>query len=510
MAGTFNIILKNSSSKVASFSVSTLIWLALTPFIIHSLGDVDYGIWVLVGSICGFYGILDLGITTSIVRYVSKYVALDDMEGMNTTVNTCLAMYIILAVLIIVFSIVMAFTFPFFFNVPEGKAVLMRTVLILLGLNLALAFPFRVFSGVLQATMKYTIVSTIGIGTDVLRAVLIVFALKSQGGLLGLVFAILAVSMVGYLANLYFTFREVPSLKIGLRFLRKEKLREIFNYSIYTFVAMIGDLLRFNIDSIIIGAMLTVSAITPFSLAQKLIKFPLMLISQTFSVTTPMYSGYEAKGDTLAIQKLLMNSTFYSALISFFIASMFLIYGDIFITLWVGEEYSIVAYPILIIFAFSFCIALAQNPSIHAAYGIEKHKVLAGICLVDGLLNLILTLILVGKMGLIGVALGTAIPLALTKGIVQPIYICRVIKIPILLYLRKCFLIPFCTVFVFTLLHIAFDKYLQITSYYHFAIATVVSTSLFILFTIVVVTFNRDQKAHWKGILISLKQKALS
>ncbi len=505
MARTFNIIFKNSSFKMASFGVSTLVWLALTPFMIHSLGDVDYGIWVLVGSICGFYGFLDFGISSSIIRYVSKYVALGDTENVNKTVSTCFVLYAILALLIVISSVVLAWTFQLFFDVPEGKETVVKTVLVLLGLNLALAFPFRVFSGVLKATMRFTIASTIELVSELLKAVLIVFALMNQGGLVSLALVTLAVTVLSYSFNAYFALKSLPVLRLRLRFVEMKRAKEVFNYSIHTFVIMIGDLLRFNLDSIVIGAMLSLSAITPFAIAQKLVRFPLMLIVQVFSVTTPLYSGYETKKDTLAIQKLFVNSTFYSALISFFVAVMFIIYGDTFIALWVGEQYAESSYHVLVILAISTSVALAQNPSIVAAYGTEKHKVLGIITVIEGLLNLTLTLVLVKKMGLIGVALGTAIPMVLMKGVVQPFYICRIAKLPVLKYFRRCFFVPLSTIFIFVLLQVIVKNYVQIDKLSEFVVAVTLSSCIFLIFVILLIFFNRDQKAYWKGMITSLK-----
>jgi O-antigen/teichoic acid export membrane protein len=404
-------------------------------------------------------------------------------------------------------SIVLAFTFSVFFDVPEGREIVIKTVLIVMGLNLALGFPFRVFSGVLRATMKFHIGSAITIVMHLLKAGLVVLALTNQGGLVSLALITLGVSICAYSFSTYYAFKELPTLRVSLKLVEMRKAKEVLNYSIHAFVIMMGDLLRFNLDSIIIGAMLSLSAITPFAIAQKLIRFPVMLMQQIFSVTTPLYSSYETKGDFKSIQKLLINSTFYSALISFFIAVMFVVYGEIFITLWVGKQYAMNSYHVLVILSISYCIALAQNPSIAASYGIEKHKVLGIITVIEGVLNLILTIIFVKQMGLIGVALGTAIPMALMKGVVQPFYICRILNLSHLRYLRKCFFVPLCTALVFALLHVMAKNYVQIDEFFEFVIAVILSGCVFMFFVAILIYFNSDQKAYWKGLFTSLKQR---
>ena len=57
----------------------------LTPYIITHLGKTGFGIWTLVGSIIGYYGVLDLGVSSAITRYVARYAGLKDYNALNHT-----------------------------------------------------------------------------------------------------------------------------------------------------------------------------------------------------------------------------------------------------------------------------------------------------------------------------------------------------------------------------------------------------------------------------------------
>ena len=61
-------------------------------------------------------------------------------------------------------------------------------------------------------------------------------------------------------------------------------------------------------------------------------------------------------------------------------------------------------------------------------YGLSKNKFLALTNFVEGMLNVIISIILIQKYGLIGVALGTAIPMFVIKFFIQPIYINKILK----------------------------------------------------------------------------------
>src|SRR5882672_12256379 len=92
-------IVKNVSSNWVALATNVLVGIFLSPFILHRLGDAAFGIWVLIFSITGYYGLFDLGIRSSVVRYVSKAVATGNKEDLTKLINTSLFSYSVLGAL---------------------------------------------------------------------------------------------------------------------------------------------------------------------------------------------------------------------------------------------------------------------------------------------------------------------------------------------------------------------------------------------------------------------------
>src|SRR5579859_5474172 len=86
-------IIKNVGSSWFALGVNILVGVFLSPFILHRLGDAAFGIWVLIFSITGYYGLFDFGVRSSIVRYVSKYTATQDKEEVSSVINTAMFTY---------------------------------------------------------------------------------------------------------------------------------------------------------------------------------------------------------------------------------------------------------------------------------------------------------------------------------------------------------------------------------------------------------------------------------
>src|SRR5215210_4950869 len=68
----------------------------LTPFVLHQLGASSYGLWVLAGSVVAYGSLLDLGISTAVVKYVAEYRARGETEQAHGLVATALCLYTVL------------------------------------------------------------------------------------------------------------------------------------------------------------------------------------------------------------------------------------------------------------------------------------------------------------------------------------------------------------------------------------------------------------------------------
>src|SRR5882757_10659143 len=86
-------VIKNIGSSWFALGNNIVIGIFLSPFILHRLGDTAFGIWVLIFSVTGYYGIFDFGIRSSIIRYVSKYTATKDVEEVSRLINSAMFTY---------------------------------------------------------------------------------------------------------------------------------------------------------------------------------------------------------------------------------------------------------------------------------------------------------------------------------------------------------------------------------------------------------------------------------
>jgi O-antigen/teichoic acid export membrane protein len=100
--------------------------------------------------------------------------------------------------------------------------------------------------------------------------------------------------------------------------------------------------------------------------------------------------------------------------------------GFPFIALWIGQKYADQAETLIIIFFVTLYFYAPHLISYSLLQGLNKHKLYSYLSAVIAVLNLILSIILVQLYGLVGVAIGSAIPQILFFGILVPFYTCKI------------------------------------------------------------------------------------
>src|SRR5437870_2114891 len=368
-------IVKNVSSSWFGLAVNMLVRIFLSPFILHRLGDEAFGIWVLIFSVTGYYGLFDFGIRSSIIRYVSKFTATSDNEDLAKLINTSLFSYTCVGLLTLAITIAGSFYVDSIFKIPPAFLTTARWLFLMVGASVALGFPLGVYGGILEGLQRFYFLNLTNIVSTLLRALLI-------------------------------------------------------------------------------GTFLSSAAITYFSIGSRLVDYATEVVSSLAQIFVPMSSQSDAIGNMDRLRKIYIAGNRACALIMLPMSAVLIILGKSVIEAWVGAKYVAASYPVLVILVIPVTIQLAQAASGRILFGIGRHGKLAIATLIEGVSNLILSILLVRHYGIIGDALGTAIPLTCTMLFFLPFHLSHVLGVPVRTFLRQAYVLPIslCTPMVLALL----------------------------------------------------------
>ena len=412
--------------RVISLASSTGIALMLTPFVVHTLGDRGYGLWALVTTLSSYYALLDLGLSGAVTRHISGALGGGNQEECNRIASTSLAIYLGLGVLVLVLSGGIAITGGFFLTNPAELAMF-RKVILIVGAGTGISIPMRVFFGLINANLRFDISAGIEIFSVLLRAIVTLISLKSGAGIAALAWINFGAATFSLLLSSYWSRRIAPSLRLSPQFIARGIARKLFSYGSISLVAQLADLLRFQVDSLVVAAFIGVAAVTHYNIAGSMAQYFISLMIAVTGTLGPLFSRLDGTGDRERTAQILQFSTKVSVAISVFVGFGILMLGRPFIARWMGPSY-LDAYPAVATLTLGAMTALCQTPSLQLLYGISKHGLFAVFNSLEGVANLVLSILLVRHLGLLGVALGTMIPMALTKLFVQPWYFCRIMR----------------------------------------------------------------------------------
>jgi O-antigen/teichoic acid export membrane protein len=421
-------LLSNAVSNWASLGTTLLVGFILTPIIILHVGKDGYGIWTLVSSIIGYYGVLDLGIGSAVGRYVAFHAGKDDDRAINETVSTALLFFTLIGCVVLVGTLLCTAPLARFFNVEAADLRTFHVVLGILGVNIAVEFPGKVFRASLRAREYFVASNVIVVAVTILRAVLTIALLWMDYGLIGVSAAHLATNVLGIAAHAAWCRRVMPEVVIRPRFANRATAATLVGFGGATLVITVADMIRFGLDAAVIGRFMTMNDVGVYGIASLLIRYLMQGVTTAVGVVGPRFARLAGSADRSEMHALLDRSLLGSALLASGGALILIAGGRLLIRAWVGPEF-LPAYAPLVILAGSSVLGLAQAPMISVLYALNRHRYYAVLAVGEAVANLALSLALVRTYGIVGVALGTAIPMLVVKTVLQPLYLARCLGI---------------------------------------------------------------------------------
>ncbi len=394
----------------------------VSPFLVNQLGDTVYGLWLLIASLTGYFFLLDLGMRGSVGRNVAFYAAKGDERNVNVMFNT--ALFLLLGTSLIAVGAVVvlhSYFLGFFGDIPTSQIESARVALLIVGSSFALTLPLNLTDAMLWGLQRFDLINKIDITAVVLRTLLTFYFVARGYGIVFLAILSFATYVGIAIAKGVAIYRVYPATKVSWRYVTRDGAAHLFNYGIWSFALSISRLLTSQFSTLIVGARLGISVITPYSIASRLLSYGVAVVSSSAGVLTPVATGYHA-GDQEDKQRFLyLNGGKFLTLMSLFLVSNFILLGRPFIRIWMGPAHEDTA-TLLYILAIGDILPMGQLVTTSIILGKGRPRLLAAINMSDGLIFVTSALILSGPFGLKGVCIGFAVSGFLIRGVVMALW----------------------------------------------------------------------------------------
>jgi O-antigen/teichoic acid export membrane protein len=410
----------NIATNYLRFAASMVAVFFMTPYVIGKLGLEQFGLWSLIYSLVGLFGLMDFGLATAAVKYVAEATGTNNQQGRNQTLATLLLIYVVIAVLCMTLVMVLATPVSSSFELADDQQQMFAPVLWLLGLAVSLNFPASLFKASMSGAGRMHIVNIFDLVMVLVNVSLTFVLLEAGYGMMGLAIST-AVTLLGTsVAMIPLAYRLIPGFSVHWGLVSRQRIRPLLSFSMCAFMANIALLVTLRLDPIAIKMFLPLSAVALYAIAAKISEYVFLLNKQFSNALMPLVSQLHGRGDSASIGKLMLDGT--RLLLAFALPAIGLLfyYATEFIELWLGSEFAASAYLLRILLVALLPATLQLNAA-NVLGMTGQHRFLAHCMLGSALLNILASIAGVAIFGLQGAAFGTLLAvLVIEAGLILP------------------------------------------------------------------------------------------
>ena len=408
-----------------------------TPWMKDQIGIENYGLYTLANSFIAMF-LMDFGIGSSVSRFVAKYRAEGNLEAANNLVGMVYKLFIIIdAVIFTVLFILFFFIEQIYQGLTANELELFKQLYLIMAAFSIFSFPFTTLNGVFNAYEKFVPLKICDLLQKLLSIGFIVAALLFNGNVVSMVTAHAASGILVVILKLILVNRMTP-VKPNFKVKDKSLLKEILSFSIWVTVLGIAQRLTYNVAPSILGIVSNSREIALYSPASAIAGYFYTFATAINGLFLPTISRKIAQKKEEDILPLMVTVGRFQVVVLGMLYVGFATVGREFMVLWMGEEF-LVSYYCVLLLAFPTIFEYSQQIANTTIIAKNKVKLQSIGLLVTSLINIIISPILSHYFGSVGVSIGIVITAFLNLIFLNVVYY-RVLKINVFTFYRQCYL----------------------------------------------------------------------
>ena len=411
--------------------------LLFTPLLIRSLGQQEYGTYSWVMSITAYLYLLDLGIGNSIVKYAAEYRIQKDEKKQRKFLGLITVYYLLIGIILLGIGMILQNNFGLILKkgFDTREIVIAKQLFQITVLNAAATLFFGAYQKIILAYEKFMVAKSLDIVKVCFRMILGITVLMTGGNSVGVAEVHLSVTTVVGVIGVIYVFKKLRLLP-SIKGMDKVFVKEIVGFSSIILIQMIATQLNAMVDQVLLG-ILVPSATVVLAVYGTGILIPQYVQNIAANVNGVLMPGIvrmvQEGRNSKAIEAEMIRISRILFIMLAFIGVTFGVYGELFISLWVGEGYE-QSYLVAILILIPQIFILSQSIGSQIMWALNKHKVQAYLKLAVAIANVGLSIVMIKWNPLLGATIATAITLILGDICVANFVYKKYIKISIIRY----------------------------------------------------------------------------
>ncbi|WP_431061050.1 lipopolysaccharide biosynthesis protein [Weissella paramesenteroides] len=407
-----NIFLKN------------IIYILYTPFLLRFLGHAEYGMYQLTIQIVSTLSLLSLGFSGAYVKFFWKLKSGKKEDGDVRNLNGMyLLIFSIMSLISVILGMVLIINVDHLFGATFSKSEIITTKILfsIMVCNVALTFPSSVFDSYIMANQQFVFQQGRAILSTLLQPSLTIPMLYLGFKSIAVLTVQMIITIVFLIINIRFA---INKLNMKFKFTRFPQglLRELTVFSGFLLINDVVDIVNNNVPSILVGSLVGAKAVAVYAIAIQIRTIFFQLSLSLSNVFVPKINQIvSTTNDNNELLSLMKKVGRFQLLLLSIIYGGFIVLGQYFINFWAGTGFN-QAYWMIVIMIFPVLVPLSQNVGIEIQRAKNLHQFRSVILGILAIVNIVITYILVKKIGVMGSIWGYIISIGLGNGIIINIY----------------------------------------------------------------------------------------
>lgn len=439
------VVLFNIICSLLQQVVVTISAFILPRFILSAFGSEINGLVSSLTQFLSYVSLLEGGLTGVVSANLYEPLANSDDQLLSRVLKTASNFYRKIGIIYVIYTILIGVIYPLIVKSNFSITYIFSLTLIL-SINLLIQYLFSItWKTLLNADKKGFVVSLTYIVVVILNTIITIVVLHFYKN----------IHLVKFVSALIYLIQPIVyGIYINRHYKITKKIdedKQLMTQRWDGFAINIAAFVHNNTDIVVLSILATLSDVSVYAIYMLVINGLKSIVMAVSSPIVPVVGNAYAKGDKEALHKAFNKHEFIVLFLSFFLFTV----GGLCITPFVmiytkgvtDVNYNQPVFGWLIILAeLVYCI---KDPHLSLAYSANKFKDLRFIAYLEAILNIIISVCLVPKFGIIGVAIGTLVAMS-----VRTIYQICYLKFNILFYSFKKLFSKFfgyfvCLLFIF-------------------------------------------------------------
>lgn len=389
--------------------------LVLTPVLLKTRDASLLGGWTICQAVAGYVRLLDLGVGPTVARFVA---ATRDRREQRAIAATATALMLVGFTLATALGLILnSQAGHLAYGIPQlGPALLVASI------AAGVQLPLRISSHVLFGLERIPERNAFAIARALASLTGGLAAVVAGGDLLAIVAGSAAGEVLVSLGQVWHTKHRVGISLFGRP--RRRLVPSLVRFGSGVLGLTAATQIVLYSDSIVLGVASGAAAVGVYAVAARAVEGASLVLSQTVDVFLPRLTRLQTEHDPVAARRIVRLGVLLSIVLALPILAILIGCADAVVRLWVGDAGADAVVPLALLAAALACNVPLRFPVLWAL-STGKHRGIAFVAVAEAIVNVALSVALVGPLGAEGVALATLISVGISNGAVIPAFAVR-------------------------------------------------------------------------------------